>query len=101
VRIVRAAVGFFVACFAVGFVALGVAQCFGIVTRTVALQRELTVVRGEVADLRARRSEQERTIRRLRVPGGSIPEIHDRLRLVRPNEKLMYLRGAATPLPLP
>lgn len=84
-----------------GMAALVAAQCAGLVQRSVALHRELSVVRGEVADLRLKKAEQDRTIRRLRDPAGTIPEIHDRLRLVAPNEAMIYVKGAATPVPLP
>jgi cell division protein FtsB len=55
---------------------------------------ELAAVRSDIAALRARRDEQQQELQRLRDPQGAIPEIHDRLRLVRPNEALIFVSPA-------
>jgi cell division protein FtsB len=52
---------------------------------------ELQSVRSDIAALQRRRAEQQLELRRLRDPQGAIPEIHDRLRLVRPNETLIFV----------
>jgi cell division protein FtsB len=57
----------------------------------VAATRELAAIRSDITALQHRRDEQQRTLRRLRDPEGAIPEIHDRLRLVRPNETLIFV----------
>jgi cell division protein FtsB len=52
---------------------------------------ELSAIHSDIAALQRRRAEQELELRRLRDPAGVIPEIHDRLRLVRPNEALIFV----------
>jgi|SRR5579862_107300 len=56
-----------------------------------AAMHQLTALRSDIAALQRRRDEQQRELRRLRDPQGAIPEIHDRLRLVRPNEALIFV----------
>jgi cell division protein FtsB len=80
------------------FVAVQYARVIG---RNLSLSGELARTRLQIAQLEGRRSEQLREIRRLRDPAGAIPEIHDRLHLVGPNETLIYLRGVPTPAPTP
>jgi cell division protein FtsB len=60
---------------------------------------QLSAVRSQISALQRRRDEQQRELHRLRDPQGAIPEIHDRLRLVRPNEALIFVspQPAATP----
>ena len=52
---------------------------------------QLAAIRSDISDLSRRRDEQQQELRRLREPEGAIPEIHDRLRLVRPNETLIFV----------
>ncbi|HXO18086.1 MAG TPA: hypothetical protein VN909_07935 [Candidatus Dormibacteraeota bacterium] len=59
--------------------------------QNLAAAHELAAVRSDIAALRARRDEQQQELQRLRDPQGAIPEIHDRLRLVRPNEALIFV----------
>ncbi|MFN2450637.1 MAG: hypothetical protein ABR508_12765 [Candidatus Baltobacteraceae bacterium] len=69
-----------------------------IVNENIAMARSLSSVQQDISQLRERRRQEERQIRRLNDPQGAIPEIHDRLRLTRPNEALIYLkRGPARP----
>jgi cell division protein FtsB len=56
-----------------------------------AAAHQLTAIRSDIATLQRRRDDQQRELRRLRDPEGAIPEIHDRLRLVRPNEALIFV----------
>jgi hypothetical protein len=60
---------------------------------------ELSSIRSDIGALQKRRDEQQRELRRLRDPEGAIPEIHDRLRLVRPNETLIFVRPAPASTP--
>jgi hypothetical protein len=53
--------------------------------------RELSSIRSDITALRVRRDDQQRELQRLRDPEGAVPEIHDRLRLVRPNEALIFV----------
>ena len=62
--------------------------------QNIALARELSVANADVAALEAHRAEQLRELRRLRDPEGAVPEIHDRLRLVRPNETIIFVSPA-------
>ena len=64
-----------------------------------ATARQLSSIRTDIASLERRRDEQQREMRRLRDPLGAVPEIHDRLRLVRPNETLIFVspQPASTP----
>jgi cell division protein FtsB len=59
--------------------------------------RELSSVHRDILALERRRDEQQRELRRLRDPQGAIPEIHDRLRLVRPNETLIFVSPQPAP----
>jgi hypothetical protein len=81
-------------------VALGVLAVVGlqvarVVKRNVVLAHELHSMTREVANLQRQRANEERTIRRLRVPAGTIPEIHDRLHLTRSDEAIIYVKGAS------
>jgi cell division protein FtsB len=51
-----------------------------------------------MAALERRRDDQQRELRRLRDPQGAVPEIHDRLRLVRPNETLIFVFPKPAPV---
>jgi len=75
--------------------AIGV-QYARVIGRNIALAHELRDVEHDVVTLRARKTQQERDIRRLSDPRGAIPEIHDRLHLVGDKEAIIYLkRGSA------
>ncbi|GAC1490723.1 MAG: hypothetical protein NVS2B8_14620 [Vulcanimicrobiaceae bacterium] len=83
---------------ALAFVIVGVLgviamQFTGIVVKNVAIARELSAARADVADLHAREARQRATIVRLGTARGAVPEIHEKLRLVGPHEEIIYLRG--------
>ncbi len=59
--------------------------------------RELSSLRSDIGALQSKREEQERELRRLQDPQGAIPEIHDRLRLVRPNETIIFVSPQPAP----
>lgn len=84
-------------------VTLVVIQFARAIGENVAAARELASIRSDVATLKARREDQLRELRRLRDPQGAVPEIHDRLRLVRPNEALIFVspQPAADSSPAP
>lgn len=65
-----------------------------IVNENVAMARSLSSVRQDVAALREHRRQADRELRRLMDPEGAVPEIHDRLHLVRPNEAIIYIKPA-------
>lgn len=68
-----------------------------VIGRNIALAHELRDVEHDVVTLRARKSQQERDIRRLSDPRGAIPEIHDRLHLVGDKEAIIYLKRGKQP----
>jgi cell division protein FtsB len=87
-------------------VALGVLAMIGvqfarIVEHNLVLARELRTVHTDVQALERKRAEQQRTIRRLHDPEGAVPEIHDRLHLVRPGEVIIYVKSANERGPAP
>ncbi len=63
-----------------------------IVKENIAMARSLADVQRDVANLQIQKREQERELRRLSDPEGAIPEIHERLHLVGPNEAIIYLK---------
>jgi cell division protein FtsB len=61
------------------------------IDENLAAAHELATIRSDIAGLRERRAEQQQELKRLRDPEGAVPDIHDRLRLVRPNETLIFI----------
>ena len=75
-----------------------VAVQFGrLIHRNLALAAELQSLRQDTVKLQERRAQQLREIARLKDPEGAIPEIHDRLRLMRSNEELIVVTPSAQP----
>ncbi len=68
-------------------------QYVRIIGKNVGLAQQLSAAQSDVRDLQIKRAEQDREIRRLSDPAGVIPEIHDRLHLVRDHEAIIYLKG--------
>lgn len=69
-----------------------------VVARNVAVSRDLSDARTQVAALHERERRQDLTIGRLSDPRGAIPEIHQKLQLVGPHEVLIFVRhGAGAP----
>lgn len=68
-----------------------------VIRQNIALSRELVATQNDITQLQAHRDWQQRQLRRLQDPQGAIPEIHDRLRLVRSNEAIVFV----SPLPSP
>lgn len=64
------------------------------VDQNVALARELSSTQHDITALQHRREHQLRELRRLEDPEGAIPEIHERLRLVGPNETMVFVSPA-------
>jgi cell division protein FtsB len=67
--------------------------------QNVAMAHELSSVRADIDALKVRRERQRRELSRLEDPQGAIPEIHDRLRLVRPNETIIFVSPAPAASP--
>ncbi|MBV9270798.1 MAG: hypothetical protein JO165_06885 [Candidatus Eremiobacteraeota bacterium] len=68
-----------------------------VIDENIAMAHSLNTAQSEVRMFRAHRAMQVRELRRLSDPDGSVPEIHDRLHLVRPNEAIIYLRPSPYP----
>jgi cell division protein FtsB len=68
-----------------------------IVNENIAMARSLSSVQEDVEALRDHKRREERELRRLMDPEGAVPEIHERLHLVRPNEAIIYVRPAPPP----
>jgi cell division protein FtsB len=64
-----------------------------------ALQRELDKTNADIASLQARHDRDSQKMHRLESPEGAVPEIHSRLRLVRPNEAIIFVSPAPTATP--
>jgi hypothetical protein len=64
-----------------------------IVHRNVVLAHALWVVQTDITHLESEKDRRSATITRLSDPQGAIPEIHDRLHLMKPNESIIYLKG--------
>jgi hypothetical protein len=79
-------------CVALVVLSLVGAQYAHVIGRNLALARQLHDVERDVAGLKSHRTQQQRDIRRLSDPRGSIPEIHDRLHLVGDKEAIIYLK---------
>jgi len=88
-----------VVCVALVILSLIGAQYAHLIGRNLALARQLHDVERDVAGLKAHRVQQQRDIRRLSDPRGSIPEIHDRLHLVGDKEAIIYLKRGHPPAP--
>ena len=64
--------------------------------RNVVLAHALWSTQNEIGRLQSERDRRLSTIKRLEDPRGSIPEIHDRLHLVLPDESIIYLKRPGT-----
>lgn len=69
------------------------------IDQNVAMAHELSSVKSDINALELRRERQRRELVRLEDPEGAIPEIHDRLRLVRPNETIIFVSPAPAASP--
>jgi cell division protein FtsB len=74
------------------FIAVVGLQYARIIGKNVAMAQQLATAQTDVLTLQAKRADAEREIRRLSDPAGAIPEIHDKLHLVRDNEAIIYLK---------
>jgi len=72
-----------------------------VVDANFALAHELSATHNDITQLQARREWQLRQLRRLEDPEGAVPEIHDRLRLVRSNEAIVFVSPMPSPPPSP
>ena len=80
--------------FAAVFASLICLQFYRILRDNFAMSASLGAVQAQVGALREHERRDLRALRRLRDPRGAIPEIHERLRLVAPNEAIIYVKRA-------
>lgn len=76
-------------------------QFVRVIDQNVALANSLNSTKADISALEARREWQIRQLRRLEDPEGAVPEIHDRLRLVRPNEAIVFVSPMPSASPAP
>jgi cell division protein FtsB len=90
-----------VAVAAVGLLVLVLAgvQFARVIGQNLALAHQLASASADVHSLQAREARQLEQIRRLEDPQGAIPEIHQRLRLVRPNEEIIFVSPVPSSTP--
>jgi cell division protein FtsB len=74
-------------------------QFVRVIGQNVALARELSRTNADIASLEARQVQQLQKMHRLESPEGAVPEIHDRLRLTRPNEGIIFVSPAPASSP--
>lgn len=67
-------------------------QYVRIIEKNIALAQQLDAAQTDVHSLQIKRDQADREIRRLSDPLGAIPEIHDKLHLVRDHEAIIYLK---------
>ncbi len=65
-----------------------------VIGENIAMAHQLSQVQDDVSALRRQEIRQQLLVRRLSDPRGAIPAIHERLRLVAPNETLIYTKSA-------
>ena len=87
------------AAFSLVLFALIPVQFARIVNENIAMANSLSSIRHDVAQLKSRNAREQRAIRRLLDPQGAIPEIHERLHLVRPDEAIIYVKPAPSAQP--
>jgi cell division protein FtsB len=79
--------------------ALVAVQFARVIDENVALARDLNSTQSDIVSLQTRREMQIRELRRLQDPDGAVPEIHDRLKLVKPNEAIIFVSPAPSAAP--
>jgi hypothetical protein len=72
-----------------------------VIDQNVALASALNTTNSDITALQARREWQLRQLRRLEDPQGAVPEIHDRLRMVAPNEAIVLVSPLPSTSPSP
>ncbi|MBV9233845.1 MAG: septum formation initiator family protein [Candidatus Eremiobacteraeota bacterium] len=82
---------------AILIVGLVVVQFARVIGQNVAAARQLPQIHSDISALQKRRADQQQELRRLSDPEGAVPEIHDRLRLVRPNETIILVSPQPAP----
>lgn|GEM_PF-407464 len=81
--------------------ALVAIQTGRVIEQNLTLKHELSATQSDISRLQARRAWQVQQLRRLQDPEGAVPEIHDRLRLVGPNEAIVFIKPTSSPVSSP
>lgn len=84
---------------ALSLIALICVQFARAIAQNISTAHQLSLIRSDISVLERRRADQQRELKRLADPQGAIPEIHDRLRLVRPNETLIFVSPVPSAAP--
>jgi len=95
----RAAGRMTLAALAIGVVGLCGVQFEHIIAKNIVLANDLSASQAGADALRHKIRQQHLAIARLNDPHGAIQDIHQQLRLVGPNEELIYVRGATATEP--
>ncbi len=80
------------------FTLVGV-QFARVIHQNIALAEDLSSTQTDISALQARKQWQVRELQRLSDPEGAVPDIHDRLRLVRHNEAIIFVSPAPSSAP--
>ena len=72
-----------------------------VIDENLALANDLSSTQSDISALQARRDWQMRQLRRLQDPEGAVPEIHERLKMVKPNEAIIFVSPAPNASPAP
>ena len=65
-----------------------------VIHQDIALAGDLSSSQADIEQLKLRAAWQHRELRRLQEPDGAVPDIHERLRLVRPDETIIFVSPA-------
>jgi len=80
------------------FALLVVAQFARVVGTNLKLEADLRRTRSQIASYERRDLRLRRRIVRLRTARGAIPEIHERLRMLAPNERMVLVEPRPSPV---
>lgn len=70
-----------------------------VIHQNIALAQDLSSTQDDINSYQTRKQWQLRELRRLEDPEGAVPDIHDRLRLVRRNEAIIFVSPAPSSAP--
>ncbi|HUY11511.1 MAG TPA: hypothetical protein VMV73_04525 [Candidatus Dormibacteraeota bacterium] len=73
-----------------------VAQFARAIEANIQLDTDLHATQADIQALQRRDARLRRSIVRLRDPRGAIPEIHSRLRMLAPNERMIFIEPSSS-----
>ncbi len=85
----------------VAFVVFGLVgvQFARVIDQNIALAQDVSSTQHDISALQARKRWQLHELQRLSDPEGAVPDIHDRLRLVRHNEAIIFVSPSPSSAP--